>query len=203
MQLYRRLNIDIESALKIDLWKYLLEDSSSVEYRSLWVEKTDQIGPGGIWSIPPYVIFSEQWTQMIRNRFDTEPSIAQIFMRWPYYQHPQAHRDTYDNGNIIHGGAINWCIGIDSADHVWYRDPGPDIEPILQKRSDTDIDLSYPIDSLEELGRVHVGNVPTLVNTEVLHSIEMRDLPRLCCSVRFNGIISWQDHLDCFEGAFV
>lgn len=203
MQLWHRLDIDISNSLKIDLWSYLLEDPSSIEYRSLWIEKNNDQGPGGIWSIPPHVIFTDQWCETMHKKYRARPSVAQIFMRWPYYQHPQAHRDTYNNGNTVQGGALNWCIGPDNADHVWYNDPAPDVQPILQKRSEIDIDLSYPIQGLKEIERIRVGSTPILVNTEVLHSIEMRDLPRLCCSVRFNGVISWQDHLDCFREAFV
>lgn len=199
MKLWYRLNIDIANAVKIDCWDYLENNPNSVQYRSMWVE-TPQ-GNGGVWSIPPHEIFSQSWIDYMQHEYGARPSIAQMFMRWPYYQHPQAHKDTYDNGAVIQEGAVNWCIGEDAADHVWYDDPPQHVEPVLQKRSETDIDLSYPLEGLTELDRLNIGNTPTLVNTATLHTVEMKQLPRLVCSVRFNGIITWPQHLDHFGKA--
>lgn len=199
MKLWHRLNIDISNAVKIDVWDYLNNDPDSKQYNSMWVETPE--GNGGVWSLPPHVIFHKEWCDYMLHTFGAPVATAQMFQRWPYYQHPQAHKDTYLDGAVIQEGAINWCIGEDAADHLWFADPSDDVEPVLQKRSEIDIDLSYPLEGLVELDRINIGSTPTLVHTGVLHTIEMRHTHRLSCSVRFEGIITWPQHLEHFAEA--
>ena len=193
MKLWHRLDLDISNAVSIDVEDYLLSESSK-QYSSFWVPEA-----GGIWSIPPHEIFNKEWVQYMEHTYGAVCATAQMFMRQPYYQHAQAHKDTYLDGAVIQEGAVNWMINQDDdAEHCFYADPVGG-EPILQKRSEIDIDLSWPMEGLELLDSLVIGSQPTLVNTGHLHNITMGSARRTCLSLRFNGIISWQQHLEHFK----
>ena len=55
------------------------------------------------------------------------------------------------------------------------------------------------MEGLELLDSLVIGSQPTLVNTGHLHNITMGSARRTCLSLRFNGIISWDQHLEHFK----
>jgi hypothetical protein len=198
VKLWHRLDLDIEDAISIDVEDYLLFSKSSKKYNSFWVPEA-----GGIWSIPPHEIFKKEWVQYMEGTYGAVCATAQMFVRQPYYQHAQAHIDTYLDGAVIQEGAVNWMINQDDdAEHCFYAHP-TDGEPILQKRSEIDIDLSWPMEGLELLDSLVIGTQPTLVNTGHLHNIKMKSARRTCLSLRFNGIVSWSQHLEHFKDIII
>ena len=186
MQCWARTNIDVTSSLKIDLKDYLLSDPYRPSEHALYMPDV-----GGIWTLTPDVLFSKEWIDYIRNDLGLELDIAQIFFRQPYYQHPGAHVDVAKD-LTIYGAALNWTLDIDDADMVWYN--YPDQDPNFTQRSASDVNYEWPLGQLTELDRCTVGQQPTLVRTDVPHSVDMRSNERWAVSVRLADHSSWQDY---------
>ena len=200
-QLWQRTSLDIHDCYSVDVKDYL-HSKQAEHYNTLFVE-----GSGGIWTLPGTEIFKQEWIDYIKNDFNLDIHTVNTFMRHPHYQHPTAHNDIYEyDGKIItHCGAINWTLEEDDADMVWYDWPegvGPDTLDV-EFRSDKDMNFNVPIEDCKELGRCRIGQTPTLVNTGVLHSVEMRERLRILLSVRFTWVVSWEDHLNSFNKVLV
>lgn len=177
--------------LKIDLKDYILSNP----YRENEIAMYDP-NRGGIWTIRPNVIFTDEWQKYLTNTVGLTIDIAQIFFRKPYYQHPGAHVDIDRNDNL-YGGGINWTLDPDDADMVWYD--MPNVDPIYTKRSETDRNREWPLEILTEHARCTIGQNPTLVKTDIPHTIDMRANERWLISVRFNGLQTWDQYLNAFN----
>ena len=200
-KLWYRTNLDVSDIYKdgLDLREYLLSDRAK-PHNTMFVE-----GAGGIWNIPAHEIFKPEAIQKFHDEFDgLKFATVNCFMRWPNYQHPDAHHDCYEyDGKVIHhGGALNWTWEPDVADMVWYEWP-EDVEPVMEKRNNIEMNVSVPIPGLKEVGRVRVGQTPTLVNTAVLHTVEMGSVERIVLSCRFEWVVTWEEHLHRFERILV
>ena len=187
---YRRTKLDA-GELRIDLKDYILSDPYREGEHALYMPDK-----GGIWTLAPKTIFSQEWLDYVEKEWNLSVDLAQIFFRKPYYQHPGAHVDI-DQEDNLYGGGLNWTIDPDDAQMVWYQTP--DVDPEYTQRSHTDRNKEWPLDILSEVGRCTIGQEPTLVRTDIPHTVDMGANERWLVSVRFTWLKSWDDYLNKFE----
>lgn len=187
---WKRTYID-PGELKIDLKDYLLSDPYRPSEHAIYMP-----GAGGIWTLQPNKIFTDDWLTYVKHEFLAQVDLAQIFYRAPHYQHPGAHVDI-DQNDTLYGGGLNWTIDPDDAEMVWYDTPEHD--PVYTKRSHTDRNKEWPLESLTECARCTIGQKPTLVRTDIPHTVDMGANERWLISVRFTWLKSWKDYLNKFN----
>ena len=187
---WRRTSID-RGECKIDLKDYILSDPYRDGEHALYFPKH-----GGIWTLQPKTIFTEEWLQYISFEHHAKVDLAQIFYRAPHYQHPGAHVDI-DRSDNLYGGGLNWTIDPDDAHMVWYN--MPDQDPTYTKRSETDRNKEWPLEDLVENNRCIIGQQPTLVRTDIPHTVDMGANERWLISVRFTWLNDWDQYLNKFN----
>lgn len=181
----------VPGELKIDLKDYLLSDPYRPGEHAIYDPTR-----GGIWTLQPDTLFTDNWQQFMLHEIGVKVDLAQIFHRKPYYQHPGAHVDIDQNDNL-YGGGLNWTLDPDDAEMVWYNMPTED--PIYTRRSETDRNKEWPLDMLTEHARCTIGQVPTLVRTDIPHTVDMGANERWLISVRFTWLQSWDQYLNAFH----
>jgi len=177
--------------LKIDLKDYLLSDPYRPGEHAIYMPEA-----GGIWTLQPNTIFSKDWLEYTVNEYGVKVDLAQIFMRKPYYQHPGAHVDI-DQEDNLYGGGLNWTLDPDDAEMVWYDTPEQD--PVYTQRSHTDRNKEWRLESLTECARCTIGKTPTLVRTDIPHTVDMNSNERWLISVRFTWLKTWDQYLNTFN----
>jgi hypothetical protein len=136
-------------------------------------------------------LFKHQWLEHMQQ-LGIEVQNAEIFYRDPETEHPWAHIDApaRDNRYSI---ALNWCIGLDNAEMVWYH-PTTDH---CDRMEDSPGSYAWPVNKMTESSRRIIGSQCTMVRIDCPHSIIMHDLPRYCISVRTQQKFdSWQKAVD-------
>ena len=181
-----RTDIDITNSLKIDLKDYILSDPCRPGEHALYVAEA-----GGIWTLDPNTLFDPNWIKYIKHDLGLELDIAQIFFRKPYYQHPGAHVDIAQDLSL-YGGGLNWTLDPDDAHMVWYEYPSN--EPCFNQRSTTDVNKEWPLGQLTEVDRYIIGQQPTLVRTDIPHTVDMGANERWLVSARFLECSNWSDY---------
>lgn len=187
---WRRTSIE-RGECKIDLKDYILSDPYRSNEHALYMPEH-----GGIWTLQPKTIFTEEWLQYISFEHHAKVDLAQIFYRAPHYQHPGAHVDI-DQSDNLYGGGLNWTIDSDDAHMVWYDMPEQD--PIYTRRSETDRNKEWPLEELVENNRCIIGQQPTLVRTDIPHTVDMGANERWLISVRFTWLNDWDQYLNKFN----
>ena len=181
-----RTDIDITNSLKIDLKDYILSDPCRPGEHALYVAEA-----GGIWTLDPNTLSDPNWIKYIKHDLGLELDIAQIFFRKPYYQHPGAHVDIAQDLSL-YGGGLNWTLDPDDAHMVWYEYPSN--EPCFNQRSTTDVNKEWPLEQLTEVDRCIIGQQPTLVRTDIPHTVDMGANERWLVSARFLECSNWSDY---------
>ena len=181
-----RTDIDITNSLKIDLKDYILSDPCRPGEHALYVAEA-----GGIWTLDPNTLFDPNWIKYIKHDLGLELDIAQIFFRKPYYQHPGAHVDIAQDLSL-YGGGLNWTLDPDDAHMVWYEYPSN--EPCFNQRSTTDVNKEWLLEQLTEVDRCIIGQQPTLVRTDIPHTVDMGANERWLVSARFLECSNWSDY---------
>lgn len=181
------VDLDINNCYKVDVIDYILDDPQRPNEVAIY--NKDEIG---IWRLEPDTIFNDNFLIELFEKYNLVIGTIQCFMRKPMYQHPGAHCDMLPNGLIL-GGALNWCIGNDDSEMVWYEHPKSNA---VVNDNHNYVDHEWPITTLKETHRRVIGNTPTLVRTDVPHTIDMKDHDRWCISLRFHNDISWQQCVD-------
>ena len=97
----------------------------------------------------------------------------------------------------MYGGGLNWTIDPDDAHMVWYN--MPDQDPTYTKRSETDRNKEWPLEDLVENNRCIIGQQPTLVRTDIPHTVDMGANERWLISVRFTWLNDWDQYLNKFN----
>jgi len=189
---YFRINLDVANSLAIDLKDYILDNPYRPNEHAIYLEDA-----GGIWTLNPSTLFTQEFIDYCEQELKFRLDIAQIFMRRPRYQHPGAHIDI-SKDHTVHGGGINWTLDVDDSQMVWYKYPKH--EPVVTERSPTDINWEWPLDNLEETARTTIGTMPTLVRTDVPHTIDMGNHERWLVSLRTLDAKTWQEHCNLFKG---
>lgn len=161
--------------------------------------------PIGIWHIPqPELseIFTEEWLQYMKD-LNLEPGSCLMFYREPYYLHPSVHIDMHGASGTPMIYALNWVIGNDDSEMVWYdvpKDSGND----MVTPADTPY-VSWPINKFANVDCIKrkIGNHLTLVNVSKPHNIIVGSKPRWVMSIRFpyikENIKSWESAVEYFK----
>jgi hypothetical protein len=190
-QNWHRINIDVTHAVKIDLKDYILSDPYREGEYALYLEEK-----AGVWTLKPEIIFEHDFLSTLENDLGVKVDLAQIFYRAPNYQHPGAHVDLGQTGELV-GAGLNWTVGPDDADMTWYN--MPDFEGNHTKRSATDQNMEWPLEQLTEIDRCCIGQTPTLVRTDIPHTVDMGNNERWLISARFLWHWSWSDYFETLK----
>lgn len=179
---YLQVDLDTDNCYKVDLIDYILSDPQRPNEVAIY--NKDEIG---IWRLEPDTIFKDNFLIDLYEKYNLVIGTIQCFMRKPLYQHPGAHCDMLPDGTIL-GSALNWCIGKDDSEMVWYD--FPNTSAVINDNHNY-VDHEWPITTLKETHRTVIGNTPTLVRTDIPHTVEMKNHDRWCISLRFHNDITW------------
>jgi hypothetical protein len=192
--LHYKLNLDISTALKKDFSLQVLIDE---------IENSDR--PGHIWRFDAQDFFDPDWHQTMYN-LGMNFGSSLVFYRKAHYIHPTAHIDLSWSDKKPTVSAINWCVGKDDGDMIWYNEKSPAAET-EQDQLLTPADTLYverELAQLDEIDRYQIGSTPTLVRTDVFHNVEVRAHPRLCISARCRTIpvldeLTWENTVEFYK----
>jgi hypothetical protein len=180
MNCYYELNVDVTNAIRkdFDLNELLV---GNVQQIRLW----DYIGD------KKTELFTDAWLGYM-DSIGVPIAGALIFWRQANYQHPTAHIDVAPNNYSGLSAAINWCVGEDKGQMVWYEIPEK-----TGNTNQTPVDSNYQewqTSQLVELQRKVIGNKPSLVRVDLPHNIIMGDVPRFLITARTMEVFqSWDD----------
>tara|TARA_B100000214_G_C23973762_1_gene631561 strand:- start:5400 stop:5996 length:597 start_codon:yes stop_codon:yes gene_type:complete len=194
-QNWHRTDLDVTNALRLNLKDYLLSDPYREGEHNIYIENTV-----GVWTIAPQTIFTDKFLGYLADNLLLQVDLAQIFYRTGGYQHPGAHVDLGQN-NKLYGCGLNWTVDPDDAEMVWYD--MPTTEGVSTKRSETDRNMEWPLEQLKEIDRVCIGQTPTLVRTDIPHTVDMGDNERWLISARFLWHTTWEDYMKSFKTRIV
>lgn len=192
---WHRTNIDVTDAIKIDLKDYILSDPTREGEHALYIPDTV-----GVWTLSPDTIFKQDFLSTFDSNLGVKVDLAQIFYRAPNYQHPGAHVDLGQSGEL-YGAGLNWTVDVDDAEMTWYN--MPTTEGISTKRSETDQNKEWLLEELTEIDRCCIGQTPTLVRTDVPHTVEMGNNERWLISARFLHHWTWDDYTKTLKETIV
>lgn len=100
-----------------------------------------------------------------------------------------AHVDVHAHqkpGSEYRSFAINWVIGGSDSEMIWYD--MPEIIPPVGYSAINTPHLRWPVRELTEIDRSCIQSQPTMVRVSMPHAISIKNEPRICISVRTNGI---------------
>ncbi len=175
LKCWYNINLDISNAIKSN-WE--------------WPSPNDR--DWGVWHLPAHKIFNSDW---LKSSFLAGIPIKDImlFYRPSNFFEDSAHVD--EPGQI---GAINWCIGGQGSEMLWYKIPTS--APITAKNAAGTWGSNWPVTILTNLDRGCITSTPTIVRVDVPHTVVMKDDPRWCISARLNiSFTTWEQYVGYFE----
>jgi len=101
------------------------------------------------------------------------------------------HCDLYDKTTIA-TNALNWCIGEPNGEMLWH-DHTNTARDIRIGKNNKGIEYPYilvDVSNKQPVARKVIGKEPTLVRTDILHSVEIKDEPRWTISCRSNSTVT-------------
>ena len=176
-QNWHKLNIDISTALseEFDVTNFLIGASYVDKNRcGVWGYNSDKLNQ----------MFSDSWLEYMQSLNLTVVSVL-IFYRDAQFIFPEAHID-YLFGEESPYVAINWVLGDDDSEMVWYQTPADVHEKqrrVTQSNQGHEY-VSWPVSEVVEVERHCIGNIPTIVRVDVPHNIIVNKNPRWSISVR-------------------
>jgi hypothetical protein len=183
------LDIDIKNSIqpKFDFEK-LIQNSTHLneQHWDMWTYRYDSLSE----------IFTNEWLEYMISK-NLEISSALLFYRLPNVLSQEAHTDMpMISGNGL-SCPINWVIGKDTSDMIWYKLPKEYDHSKYQLSSSNNKYATFSISQLIEIERRIIGNTPTLVRVDVPHMILLGQEPRWAISartkVKFN---SWEKTIE-------
>lgn len=191
-----KLNIDISDAV---LSSYNIENFlTGADY----VAKTKH----GIWEVTNdrlSQMFSNDWLSYMTS-IGLPVNNALIFYREALFTHPNPHVDLMYGQEQYPALAINWVLGNDDSEMVWYTIKKNVIleRKIIPTGQGHKYD-TYDINDLNELDSHRIGNIPTIVRVDIPHNIVVGKNPRWAISVRVNAkgynIAEWDKFINFME----
>jgi hypothetical protein len=174
---WHKINIDISGAL---------HNAFNVDNFLIGAEyvKKNHCGVWGYNSDSLTQMFTEEWLSYMQS-LNLEVVSVLIFYRDAYFVFPEAHID-YLFGEDYPYVAINWVLGNDSSEIVWYNTPADiDQKPrrITQSNQGHEY-VSWALNEVTEIDRHCIGNTPTIVRVDIPHNIIVNKNPRWSISVR-------------------
>ena len=169
---WHRLSLDVDLALKPQF--------------QTWAESapSTELNFGTIDWFPPEEVFDTEWLKNLDQQWDIRFYRVLLFVR---------ENDSDPGCHVDHGqysSAINWCLGPDLREMLWYSvNPG---QPRQQPW--------WRFDQVTAIDRCAVGNGAVLVRTDQPHSISPGTDRRVCVSARLDPPrISWADTVTKFQ----
>lgn len=185
------LNIDVSNAVRED-FNFEEELAKTHAHKSgqwLWSFHKSELA----------TIFNSEWLEYMKS-LNLEVFTTLMFYRQPFFV-GEPHIDLPTNF------AINWVIGsADESEMIWYKMPSM-VDYAKESRTAPAggyVYLPLSPDILIETDRRIIADIPTLVRTDIPHSILMQSRPRWAVSVRVNagnkvgGSWSWDDAVEFF-----
>lgn len=191
------LNINVNNAIRQD---YAFDDLIKTS------DRVKTVG-GDMWMInfaklPE--LFNTEWLDYMKS-IEVEVDHVLLFYRNPWFQHPEAHIDLPYNRGSLMSSTLNWVIGEDTSEMVWFKTPdGINLDDIKITQSDNPY-LSFPMESLEKIDSHRIGNKLTLVRVDIPHNIVMGPTPRWAVSLRTKHKTKpgeWNQVVEFFERHF-
>lgn len=188
--------------LDIDVSKAINPEFNKTE----WLAQSEFANsPIGIWHIPQsdlLKIFTQEWLRYMKE-LNLDPGSCLMFYREPNYLHPSVHIDMHGASGTPMIYALNWVIGDDDSEMVWYNLP-EDLGSDMITPANTPY-ISWPADkfSKELCVKRKIGNQLTLVNVSKPHNVIVGNNPRWVMSIRFpfikENIKSWESAVEYFK----
>ena len=178
-----KLNIDISNAIlpSYDIENFLIDADYVIRNKNaIWELTNDQLSQ----------MFSTDWLGYMES-IGLPVNNALIFYREAFFTHPNPHVDLMYGQEQYPALAINWVLGEDDSEMVWYT---------IKKNTILDQKIiptgqghtynTYDINDLIELDRHRIGNIPTIVRVDIPHNIVVGKNSRWAISIR----VSTRDH---------
>jgi len=135
----------------------------------------------------PSDVLDDEWLGFWSDRGSRITSVI-LFWRAAGSDHGWAHIDV-NAKRYVTTCAINWAYDNGDTQMVWY-DPPP-----ASSIADREISvapgnthsLTFKVSDLNEIGRCHIGTQPTLVRTNIPHTVLVGRSNRWSISMRFGG----------------
>ena len=182
-----KLNLNTENAISKD-WQFPQFD----------VRKFSEFNNVGVWSFKSDKIFQDDWLKyMDEMALPINRSI--VFYRDSNLVDTEAHIDlvsevggpaqsTHFGFNLVFGGA--------GSEMIWYDMPPGDLN--LKVVPGNNKILTWPVKDLVEIDRCSIlPNEPTIVRTDIPHSLSVGNEPRWCISARTSmHHLTWDDAIE-------
>lgn len=195
---WRRLNLSIENALKIN----------PIDYISQNPNRPDEIcfydhNESGVWRLSAETALNKKWIEYIKKETGLDIAGVCVFWKKGNFQENVAHVDLgFTNEEDSDTAypipcALNWVYGEDTGKMIWYKLPRT--IPNFKISSYRNSHFSWPIDGLTKVDEAVVGNNLTICRTNLPHSIEMGNKDRWLISARVredNDFESWEQSLE-------
>jgi hypothetical protein len=183
MSCWYQLNLNINNSIKDD-----------------WMFPIPTNGQHGIWRLETHDIFKEEWINYIKTLgldFDN----VMLFYRGPGLSSTSAHIDICNMEPLEFSTcAVNWVIGGEGSEMVWYDIPPGDLE-IKYTEANTPF-IQWDINSLNKIDSCKIKENPTLVKVSIPHGIVVGEHGRWCISARplfENTMFDWDQIVSKFK----
>ena len=171
---WRTLNVDVSTAIKLKFdFNKLISSSTRVKEHGwdMWAYRASELND----------LFNSDWLESIS---DLGINHALLFYRKPWFQHPNAHIDMPYNPGASLSAAMNWVVGNDTSEMVWYKTPNNvNFDDYVFTQTDNAY-IPFPVETLELEATHKIGNTLTLVRVDIPHTVIMGKEPRMVVSLR-------------------
>ena len=136
-------------------------------------------------------LYTAEYIDDLQARLDIWISHVQVFHKWGNEDSSTLHTDTSAWGSCA---AINYVVGEDTGVMRWYDERN--CTPTgVRDTSANDRSQEYTTQHLPTHELDGIGATPTLVRTDVPHTVETQQ-ERVCISWRLHNRSTWQSHVD-------
>jgi hypothetical protein len=148
--------------------------------------------------------FNRSWLDYMKD-IGFEICDLQVFYKEANFMWHRAHIDMTYNPKAQLGAALNWCVGPDDGEMIWYELPNEMVEDTKTKRTEADTRFyDWDIRGLTEVTRRVIGPKCTVVRVDVPHNIAMYEHPRWSISARTNQrFASWHDVINKVQSIII
>lgn len=152
---------------------------------------------------PDHIQINPEWREMVYYDYGLKFWHSLLFWRPAHYTDNVAHIDIdlKHKEHKLNAITINWCLGGRQADLIWYHEPETKTRTRYSNALGQVIEkISWPINELTEATRTSIETIPTMVRTDLPHSVSTAKQARWCFSLRFypEGM-NWQENVDYLQ----
>lgn len=136
-------------------------------------------------------ILKSQFIEYVHKQLNFKIDTVFLFYKAVNSNPKLGHCDLYDKTTIA-TNALNWCIGEPNGEMMWH-DHINTVDDIQIGKNNKGIEYPYilvDVSDKQPVARKVIGTEPTLVRTDILHSVEIENKPRWTVSCRSNLIVT-------------